>query len=94
MWRGIESAPRDGSPIWAWLNETGILLMRWATPQECADEEGGEPDEYEGCWVEVVDFDNDWQPRHWAPLDAIPLPPGASGRMQRAVEAFTVREVR
>jgi hypothetical protein len=85
LWRPIAEAPTDGTPVWAWLNETGILLMRWATPEECARAEGGRPDEYDGCWVEVADFDNDWSPSHWAPLEAIPLPPGASERMARAL---------
>ena len=79
-WRPIKTAPRDGSPIWGFLHETGILLLRWATPEECAAEEGGDASNYDGCFVQVSDFDEEWSPAWWLPLDALPLPPGTVHR--------------
>ena len=79
VWRPIASAPFDGTPIWGFLYETGIRLLRWVSPEECAEYEGSyDVEEYDGCWVEVADFDEEWSPEFWMPLDALPLPEGAA----------------
>lgn len=36
----IETAPKDGTKIWGWLYDTGIVLMHWMTAQQNADEAG------------------------------------------------------
>lgn len=77
-WRPIADAPCDGTPIWAFLNYSGVRLVRWMNPAECATYEGApDPSEYDGCWVELTDKDEEWRPKWWAPLDAIGVPPDA-----------------
>lgn len=86
FWRPISQAPFDGTPVWGFLHETGIRLLRWMSPAECAAYEGNtDVDEYDGCWVEATDADEEWSPALWAPLDAIPLPNGASERLHAAI---------
>jgi len=82
-WRPKETLPRDGTPFWAYLYQTGIRQMRWASPEECAEYEGGDVAEYDGCFVEVEDFDTDWSPAFWLPFDALPSPPIAQAEKER-----------
>lgn len=74
-WQPIETAPRDGSCFWAYLNETGIRLVRWSSAEEAAARDGGNPDEYTSTFVEVSDETEEWSPRWWLPRSAIPVPP-------------------
>lgn len=73
-WQPIETAPRDGQIIWAWLNQTGIRAVRWGPAEEWAERYGGNPDEWESCWVEADDDDETWAPKWWKPYDAIGNP--------------------
>lgn len=77
-WQHIDTAPKDGTVIWAYLNETGIRRVRYLSPEEIAMIDGGDPSEYDGTWVEEADEDEDWNPRFWLPLDAIPVPAEAA----------------
>ncbi len=74
MWRPMIEAPYDGSTVWAWLHQTGIRKVFWMSPEACAQYEGGDPEDYDGCWVQVDDHDEEWSPEFWAPLSAIPDP--------------------
>lgn len=83
-WRPIESAPRDGSEILTWREDTGVLLLRWASAAEFMtqaeqelelldEDEATEPgwfcaDFARGCRLDGVDI-----PTHWRPM---PLGPG------------------
>lgn len=90
FWRPIAEAPKDGSPIWAFLHETGIRLLRWVSEEECAKYEGSyDVTAYDGCWVQVSDFDEEWSPEFWAPLSTIPLPANASERFLAALAKAT-----
>ncbi len=73
-WRPIETAPKDGQIIWAWLKQTGVRAVRWGSAEEWAERDGGNPDDYESCWVQADDDDEIWSPRWWLPYDAIPEP--------------------
>lgn len=69
QWQPIDGAPRDGRFIWGWLNDRGIVALRWAE----------DPDEVlNPAWVEVADEDEVWEPRWWLPYDAFPLPPASA----------------
>lgn len=81
-WQPMETAPKDGQIIWAWLYQTGIRAVRWGTAEEWAESLGGSPDEYLSCWVEADDDSEEWSPDWWLPYDAIPVPPEKS-RPQR-----------
>lgn len=63
-WQPIETAPRDGTWVWAfWPVQNGCDQQRvtcWV-----ADEEGG--------WMDAADYVDWTQPTHWQPL---PPPPG------------------
>lgn len=74
MWQPIETAPKDGQIVWAWLYQTGIRAVRWGTAEEWAERLGGSPDEYQDCWVEADDDSEEWSPKWWLPYDAIPAP--------------------
>ena len=74
VWRDMDSAPKDGTEIWAYLFDSGIRRVRWCSAEESAEIEGGAPDDYEACWCEVDDWDEIWSPKWWLPLNAIPLP--------------------
>lgn len=74
-WRGVASDPPPiDEPIWAFLHEKGIRQVRWATVLEIAADEGGAPEDYDPCWVEVQDFEEDHTFDFWLPLEAIPEP--------------------
>lgn len=65
IWKSMETAPKDGRLVWAFLYDSGVKLVRWSSTLY---DEGG--------WVEANEPDDDWVPEFWAPFDAIPLPPG------------------
>lgn len=78
-WQSGETAPKNGKPIWAWLYDEGIHLMRWVTAEENAGNAGDpeKADEYISCWIKVADdSDGDWTVKFWMPWDAIPTPDG------------------
>jgi hypothetical protein len=65
-WRPIETAPRDGTPFWAF--QAGRQFVCW---------EDDHPD-CGPCWFDDADSEPD--PTHWMPLPAPPaLNPQASG---------------
>lgn len=74
-WHPIETAPKDGTPIWAYLFDVGIRKLRYWTAEQIAEVEGGNPDEYQESWYEWDDSDQEWGPLFWLPADAIPEPP-------------------
>lgn len=69
-----QKPPRDGSRFWAYLYDSSIRLMRWGSAEEWAAQEGGKPEDYIDCYVEVDDETEEWNPKFWLPLDAIPQP--------------------
>lgn len=79
-WQPIETAPKDGQVVWAYLYQSGIRAVRFGTAEEWAELEGGSPDEYEDCWVEADNESETWSPRWWLPYGSLPLSPLASLR--------------
>lgn len=76
-WKPIETAPRDGTKIWGWMYDSGIVLMHWMSAEENAAEDGSDnPDDYISCWVKSGEPDEDAWPKFWQPFDAIGVPPG------------------
>lgn len=67
-----EAPPKDG-PFWGWLHDKGIHIMEWRTAAVFAEEDGGDPSEYDGCYCILSDAD-DYDPQFWAALDAISIP--------------------
>ncbi len=74
FWRSGDTAPRDGTPFWAFLFERGLRRLFYMTAQQIAEEEGGTPDEYEAGFCEVDDHSEVWKPKWLVPLALIPLP--------------------
>lgn len=77
-WQPISTAPKDGTNIWGWLYDTGIVLIRWQTAWAAAESanDGGDPEEYEAGWIKSAEPDDYWEPKFWLPLEAIPTPNG------------------
>ncbi len=61
-WLPIESAPKGGTPFWGWLTQTGIRRLTWDATYY------GD----EGAFREVDMPDEDWEPKWWLPIEAIP----------------------
>lgn len=76
-WQSGDTAPKNGKPIWAWLYDGGIHLVRWVTAAENAENDGSNnPGDYISCWVKVADKDDgEWSVKFWLPWDAITIPP-------------------
>ena len=72
--KSSEQAPPKDGPFWAWLNDKGIHWMQWCTAEQIAEEDGGSPDGYDGCYCIKADPADDYLPQFWAPLDAISIP--------------------
>lgn len=78
-WQPIETAPKDGTKIWAWLYDTGIVMMHWMSAEEnCAEDGGDNPGDYISCWVLSRDPRDDYAPSYWCPLESIQPPPGVT----------------
>lgn len=74
MWKPIQTAHKDGGYIIAARFRNGNELCwvrhsRWITAEECADEWGGEPEDYEAGWCDGGNTDEPINPTHWMPLE-------------------------
>lgn len=82
-WQPIDTAPKDGTEILAWRDDSGTLLVRWTSLAEfLTDSELEEYDEettYRDDWF-YADFvvggrlEYDCVPTHWMPLPEPPQP--------------------
>ena len=72
--KSSEQAPPKDGPFWGWLNDGGIHWMQWLTAEQIAEEYGGTPAEYEGCYCIKSDPADDYLPQYWAAMDAISIP--------------------
>ena len=72
--KSSEQAPPKDGPFWAWLNDEGIHWMQLLTAEQIAEEDGGTPDEYDGCYCIKADPAYDYLPQYWAAMDAISIP--------------------
>ena len=64
-WQPIQTAPKDGTPFWAWLHQTGIRKLKFY-----ADDP-----EWDSGFAECHNPREWWEPEFWLPLEAIPEPP-------------------
>lgn len=82
-WLSIESAPKDGTEILAWRDDSGPLLVRWTSAYELltdaeVNESGMDEDtlHFESWFcadfIQGCRLENDTLPTHWMPL---PHPP-------------------
>jgi hypothetical protein len=90
-WKPIETAPKDGTLIWAWLYHKGAHLMRWETADEVAAQEGGSPDEYEEGWIDIHQPSEHWYPKFWLPKEALPEPPETRVIGERAMRCYEAK---
>ena len=90
-WQPIESAPKDGSDMWLWREDSGAFLGRWIAPVDfLTDSEidtwlAGDPEIAEECDWFFADYVQggrvtDGPPTHWQPL---PPPPGSDDEFVR-----------
>jgi len=83
-WKTIDSAPKDGTHFWAWLNHKGIVKMFYQTAEQYCEamELRGRydcnPSDYNAGFVMVDDIYEEWNPSYWLPLSGIPAAPEAS----------------
>lgn len=62
-WQPIETAPKDGKRILAWLGPYyDACILRWAS----------DADAERDAWIDYDHFAPDPQPTHWMPLPALP----------------------
>jgi hypothetical protein len=74
-WQPGNTAPKDGSPFWGWLSDSGIRLMEYRTAAEnAAQDDSADVDRYQAAFVEVSDPTEAWEPRFWLPYSAITTP--------------------
>jgi hypothetical protein len=62
-WAVLGLAERQGHPLDAMV-----------TAEQIAEEDGGSPDEYDGCYCIKADPADDYLPQYWAAMDAISIP--------------------
>lgn len=75
--RPIREAPKDGTPIWGFLNDMGWRKLVWLNSVVRAEYNGWTVnEETEPCWAMEHDYgDDDWEPPIWLPLSALPVKP-------------------
>lgn len=76
-WQTMDTAPKDGTVIWGWLNDMGWQKLVWLNSVVRAEYNGWTVDEEtEPCWAMAENkSDDDWEPDYWMPESAIPTPP-------------------
>lgn len=76
-WKPIDTAPRDGTRIWAyWPTTNGDAVHSNAAQVETWFGPRGHPDGVAKCWQTAFEWGDDagpCRPTHWMPL---PPPPG------------------
>ena len=91
-WQTIETAPRDGTRIWAWSagygqRETCMQKYGKGSPGFAKWEEGDGPLNYGWGWREPQNnWSSTWEPTHWMPLPAPPLPDNAGNDPRSRVD--------
>ena len=77
-WMPIATAPRDGTPIWAWSAEYGQRETRMekygrGSPGFAEWERGDGPLNSGWRWCEPIhNWASTWTPTHWTPLPEAP----------------------
>lgn len=80
-WQPIETAPKDGTEIFGWHRDCGVMMIRWTSCEAfCTDAEmRGMSDEaihqqdwFCADWAHGDRLEGDLIPTHWMPL---PEPP-------------------
>jgi len=71
-WQPIETALKDGRPIFAMLKHGQTYVMRYLTPEAMVQIHGGELSEHQEGWYEWEDDDSSWAPSWWMPVEKLP----------------------
>lgn len=70
-WQPIETAPKDGTPVWGFDN--GVMaVMAWAEEMRWDDHSTFRPDGWELVTVVWPDESSNANPTHWMPLPEAP----------------------
>ena len=83
VWQKIETAPKDGTRVWAWNSEYGqreTYMKKYGkgSPGFAEWEKGDGPLNAGWLWEEPQhNLGSTWKPTHWMPLPASPLPDNA-----------------
>ena len=94
-WKPIKTAPKDGTEIFGWRDDCGVLLIRWDCPAEMLTEQECEGLDEESLWSYgwmYADFiqggllEGDEVPTLWQPIMDGPNANGNGPTVDRACE--------
>ena len=69
----IDTAPTDGTPIFAMMKWGQCYVVRYWSAQQIATDEGSDdPGLYNDGWYEREESMSEWYPSWWTPVENLP----------------------